>query len=184
MCFITDYDWRASAWEEADGPAPAATRCDECGERIHAGEWRRHVSARECEECRRCEDECSDWYEEDHPDCAGGEHDYGETMDYDCCRRCQTLRDALRAAEEADGCTGEEAEPGLGSMYAEVGDAGGWGNYADEFLRLGLFEAFALVPAPAADDVFEGLAREYPGAACHTAGGPADPWRDIGGEGG
>jgi hypothetical protein len=81
MCFNGDYEWRASTVDETEGPAAARTKCDECHRWINAGEWMKHIYMQEHEACQRCEDSWSDNYEENHPDCADGEHDYGETFE-------------------------------------------------------------------------------------------------------
>ncbi len=163
MCFYRgDSDWYAEVSDDVEGPAPQATRCDECWQRINKGEWRREVVLREHELCQVCE--ASDDDGEGIAPCDDGEHQYGETFDYDCCERCQCLRDAIKAVEEADGCTGSETQPRMAGMHDDIGNGEGWGHYTDRFLALGLTRAFALAPCPEPDEVFEALCAEYPGS--------------------
>lgn len=82
----------------------------------------------------------------------------GDFSSFATCERCQTLRAAIRRVEEEDGCRGSETQPALGALFDQVDD---WGHYADEFLRLGLTDALALVPAPDPDDIEDALCGEY-----------------------
>lgn len=191
MCFTDDgdYDWYPQDVAETDGPAPKATRCDECRQRIHAGEWRRLVVASQYEVgyCPRCEDDG-----DDNESCAEDGHVVGEESEYRSCRRCQDLREAIRKVEEGEGCEGREAEPLFGELFEAVEGGEGWEHYTDAMLRLGLTAVVAAMEAPDADEVFETLAYgrsrypgtrgEYPGAWCRSLDDPHhDP--DTGGEG-
>ena len=55
MCFYHgDYDWSASVVEKDSGPTSKDIGCDECCQKIKAGEWRLHIFMQEHEECERC----------------------------------------------------------------------------------------------------------------------------------
>ena len=143
MCFTNSDGWLAEVYEEEDGPAPKTTRCDECGAYIFPGQWRRSVLMREHEECQACEA----WGDESEP-CEDDCHDYGESWEGDICERCHRLREAVRTVEEAEGCHGEEAVPCYGFLREQVDSGAGWQHYADEFVRLGLWDALPLIPFP------------------------------------
>jgi hypothetical protein len=113
MCFTHDYDWRAEVEEDTVTKADRPTICDECRKIIHIGSWLRHVRQQEYEQCQRCEDGDSCDYEENHPECAGGDHEHGETFDWDCCEACDKVLRAIKAAELEDGCREWESQPAL-----------------------------------------------------------------------
>lgn len=152
MCFYADSDWSASVQETTEGPAPKATRCSECSAAIAEGDYRYHIWQQEYEECQTREEEnyIGDNDEEVMVhDCERDKAacEYGETFNYDCCRSCKTLREAIRKVEEAEGCRGAEAEPAFPCLFDDVSDGEGWDHYAEKFRELGLTDALALVPA-------------------------------------
>lgn len=113
MCFVHDAEWSASVQDVTEGPAEA-TRCDECGEPIAAGEWRRHIFQQQYEECQVC---CNP------PDCECLEamaHEYGHTYDYDCCQRCANVLQAVRAREIAEGCPPHGQQPPLAELWDQL----------------------------------------------------------------
>jgi hypothetical protein len=122
MCFTHDYDWCAEVCDETTGAAEKATVCDECHKPIPAGVWVRSVYQQQHEQCQRCEDEDSRDFEEDHPDCAGDEHEYGETFDWDCCEACDKVLRAIKAAELEEGCKEYESQPALTELSQAMSD--------------------------------------------------------------
>jgi hypothetical protein len=194
MCFYSDPDWYASQVEEDEGPALSDCRCCECRRVIKAGEWRKRVEMQEREDGIYCTPDKGE-----HADgCDGEDCEYdgpGETWAGHFCRDCETLRAAIRKVEEAEGCHGSEAEPSMGGIYDEVGNGQGWMHYFDEFVRLDLWDAVALVPAFDWDDLMEHLAYEghgynryrgpsgpYAGAVCELTDGEPVERFDLGGE--
>ena len=66
MCFYNDdFDWYAEVCRTVEGTDGRATRCIECGAKIAAGEWRRHLEQIEHECCQICEDDCSEIHDPD-----------------------------------------------------------------------------------------------------------------------
>lgn len=110
MCFVHDYDWYPEVTDSADGPGREAARCVECRCLIHPGEWRRWEYQQQYECCRWCSGGGC-------PECEDGQNpDVGESRDWHTCERCVRVLDAIRAVEEAEGCTGEETQPGVGGL--------------------------------------------------------------------
>ena len=184
MCFYHDYDWFTEVSETTEGKADTASRCDECGCRIHPGEWRHSFHMEEHEICRGYGHKESNYglCTTDPDECS-----HGETFDYTSCESCWRIRKAIRQVEEADGCTGVETEPGLGMMFPHVAEGEGIDHYADKMLMLGLANEVALLEADDPDDVLIELSEpiqyyaeaDYPGAWDDDMQGP---W-DLGGEG-
>lgn len=116
MCFIHEGDWVARVYEESVVKLQKPVKCLECFRYIPAGVEFTHIEMREYEDCRRCEDECSDWYEENHPECRAGQHDYGEECEHRICDECQKLLAAIEAVETDEGCVGSETKPPLGEL--------------------------------------------------------------------
>lgn len=116
MCFYhDDYDWIAEICETTAGVSPLAAKCDECGKRILAFEWRCHVYQQEHEECQRCE------YEELEPDDEPCQtHDYGETFNYDRCEDCDKIIRAIEQYELREGCKPHESRPALCDLKEEL----------------------------------------------------------------
>ena len=112
MCFYNDYDWVAEINEETAGVSPAPAKCHECGQRIAANEWRRHVHQQEHVHCERCEDL-------DEGDTCD-RHEYGETYDYDRCETCEKILVAIGRFESANGCAVHESQPALGMLRDEL----------------------------------------------------------------
>ena len=113
MCFDnSDYEWVASINETTSGCSPLVARCNECGSKIEAGQWRKHVYQQESEECYRCE-------ELDEGETCD-EHDYGETFEYDCCEMCEKILRAIEQFELRNGCKVYEARPMLGDLKEEI----------------------------------------------------------------
>ena len=97
MCFYNDdYDWCAEVIRTTEGTDGPPTRCIECGAKIAAGDWRRHIEQIEHESCQICEDDCSESFDPGQ-DPATCEHNYGETWDGDTCRRGRVRRARWRA---------------------------------------------------------------------------------------
>lgn len=183
MCFYHDYDWTADVWEDVLTTDAAPHECYECHARIHPGEPHRWVYQQEHEACRRCEDD-PDWQEEggNDPggeDCKAGNHDYGETFECRICDRCNRLLEAIRRAEEADGCRESEAQPAFGEIR-EL-DREVWEEYAEKFARLGLLDEIALIPRPDAEDAAEMLVDDYPGYWCEEYGEAVPEGAELGG---
>ena len=176
MCFYTDYDWYARSSDSSEGPAKVRTRCDECGQVIHAGEWLYSYEAAEYESCLGCDPDAE--YQREAK--ADGSCDHGEQFSYECCEKCYLLRKAVRVVEEHEGCVGQEAEPPLTELHEAVQDAGGWGGYGDKMLALGLHREYAMVPEPDPDDLVEAIIAAYP--ELHDEWDVDTGW-DVGGEG-
>lgn len=116
MCFYNDdYDWYASVCETTDGASDTETACHECGEKIAAGQWRRHVYQQEHDECQRCE-----WEQLDDDEEPCEQHDYGETYDYDCCESCEKILKAIEALEAEEDCPEHSRRPSLCGLYDEA----------------------------------------------------------------
>jgi hypothetical protein len=169
VCFYNDdYDWCPTIYEESEGPVKSTVRCSECNKKILEGQWAKQIYMQEYEECQLCE--------EMDESC---EHDYGNTYDYYGCERCERLREALRLVEEAEGCSGNEAEPGRGTMFTDVGDGEGWDHYAFQHAKLFPGE---YIPWPVYwDSEVDKLANEYENFHCYSNCRPEEVV--LGGEG-
>lgn len=122
MCFDNDADWYAEVSTIVDGEAQHATTCFECGTKIKAGEWRRHIDQREHDQCQRCEDELGDWWEDGVEPCGEGEHDYGQTFTVDVCQGCCQLLAAIEAVERDEGCPEYARQPAYGELSEAIRD--------------------------------------------------------------
>jgi len=109
MCFYNDYDWYADVNDITEGETDEKQECHECGLVIHPGEWRRQVYQQEHEECHVCEFE-------DGPPCGDGNHDYGETYFYVCCRTCANILKAIEVSEAEAGCPPDARQPAYGEL--------------------------------------------------------------------
>ena len=123
MCFYHDPGWCAEVYEDATGPCPGRSRCEECRCIIHPGEVRRSISMREYEECPECGGE----------GCPDGCH-HGESFECDICEPCCRLLEVIEAVEIANGCRGDETQPGLGELREALRDQGE--EYIDRALEL------------------------------------------------
>ena len=120
MCFYNDdFDWYAEVCRTVEGTDGRATRCIECGAKIAAGEWRRHLEQIEHECCQICEDDCSEIHDPDQ-DPATCEHNYGETWDGDTCQACCNLIEAVRIVEIEAGCPAYAQVPSVGGLLDEL----------------------------------------------------------------
>lgn len=132
MCFYSQgADWYASVVETDDRVSDGTVRCDECRRKIGPGQGYEHTDQREHEECRRCQDECSDWYEENHPDCAEGKHHYGEEYQHDICEECLKFLAAIQYVEADEGCAPSESRPPLGELLEALWDSDSAVAYID-----------------------------------------------------
>lgn len=145
MCFYNDYDWFAEVNETTEGPATAATKCDECGAKIAVGEWRKHVHQQEHECCQICEDDCSGDFiaPEDRSELGTdgkpiGEHvcQYGETCEYDRCEACDKMIRAVIAREKREGCPANAQQPNLFTLWEELYEHGDRREYATEAVAM------------------------------------------------
>lgn len=131
MCFYWEGDWIARLVETESRVSDGSIRCDECRRKIRVGTKYEHTAYREHEECRRCEDECSDWYEPDHPDCADGKHHYGEEDASDVCEECERFLAAVQAVEADEGCSPSESRPPYGELLEAMWESDGAQAYID-----------------------------------------------------
>ena len=123
MCFYHESEWTAMVQEEADTKADEETKCDECHGVIPVGAFLHTLHQQEYEECHACERgdcECS-------PDggkqcCQCSNPDFGETFDYEVCRGCHLLLQAIEKVEEEAGCKGSETRPSLSGMMEELSE--------------------------------------------------------------
>jgi len=111
MCFEPEYDWYADVTALTESEAGARVACEDCGELIHPGDWRRYVYQQEHEECQRCE-----WEELEPGDEPCDTHDYGETWECSLCRDCCNIRAAISAVEADEGCRPDTREPAYGEL--------------------------------------------------------------------
>ena len=149
MCFYNDdYEWSASVCETSEADSGPATKCAECGCKIEPHEWRKHIFMQEHEDCQICQDPFSDDYidrkameaelNDGDADWAAAQlkalddhtHDYGETYDYDCCRDCDKILQAVEDRETAEGCPVDERRPALGEMQESLMEHEQWAEYA------------------------------------------------------
>ena len=126
MCFDNDCEWTCEVCETDYGDASVACKCDECGAKIAAGEYRVHVHQQEYECCRLCEDG-----DEDHDKC-----NYGEAYDYDCCENCSKFLKAIADREKREGCPSYAQQPSLGGLYEEIGERDDAAAYAYEAVQM------------------------------------------------
>lgn len=132
MCFYHgDYDWVARFFKTEDRVSDGTVMCDECCQRICAGQLYEHTDQQEHEECRRCEDSFSSRYEPGNEKCDRGEHDYGETYQHHVCEQCQKMLTAVQRVEEDAGCIGAETRPGLGGLFEGVRESDHREEYFD-----------------------------------------------------
>lgn len=110
MCFDSEYEWTASLCEEDSGPAVKPCKCDECGHKISAGEWRHHIYQQEHETCYCCEEDGVDPCECETPD-------LGETYDYQRCEACDKLLRAVEQHEIDEGCPVYARRPALTELH-------------------------------------------------------------------
>lgn len=121
MCFYNDdYDWCASINEETDGPADADHNCVDCGLKIAAGEFCRHIFQQEDEECQQCglregEQPDPEDVEEGELFC-DGPHEFGEIWNGWICGSCLKAREAINAFETKEGCPSDSREPRPGLL--------------------------------------------------------------------
>lgn len=179
MCFVHEGDWTARVYEESTVKATKPVKCLECFRLIPIGEEYTDIEMREYEECRRCQDECSDWYEPNHPDCADEKHDFGEEMEHRICAECQKLLGAIQGVEEDDGCQGHETRPPLGELREVFWES----DHAIEYIDRARTESPELAMSGYLDRIYE-LTHEYDRVRDETWDeddvGPTD---EIGGEG-
>ncbi len=112
MCFHHDHQWYAAICEidrAAMSDAPVA--CDECHRPIPPGDT--YTSGHQQEH---------DPHDPDEDNPPDAEFDPGEECDWAWCRDCQRLLDAIRAAEEAEGCKGDSTQPALFELYDAMHD--------------------------------------------------------------
>ena len=136
MCFYHgDYDWIARVYEESTVKLQQPVKCLECFRPIPAGVAFTHIEMREHEECQRCQDECSEGYEDCHPACAEGVHDFGEEYEHRTCDECQKLIAAIQAVETDEGCVGNETRPALGELREAMWESNSAIAYIDRARR-------------------------------------------------
>jgi hypothetical protein len=102
VCFYNECGWHAEVVEKTEGELSDVAKCCECHGKISPGEWRRNVFLQQYEvgECPLCLDD------EPHEEC-----ETGETEEYDICRPCAAVLDAIRDCELAAGCKLANAKP-------------------------------------------------------------------------
>lgn len=115
MCFSGEADWTAEIFHEEVAPNDCPRRCDDCRRDIAVGETCRRMYWREYEECRNCSDDAP---------CADDEHSFGQEEEMWHCTECVRFFEAIRAAEEAEGCHGAEATPMIGMLLDELSEVG------------------------------------------------------------
>ena len=127
MCFYPDYEWIAEVHSASYCRLGEQANCLECGRVIDGGEWRKVIEQQEYEECRVCEDEWSDDYDESI-DTEACEHDYGETFSGTICRECLLLLAAIYDLEEKEGCPEDARQPAYGDLGEEMCQDRNWGD--------------------------------------------------------
>jgi len=154
MCFDNDHDWYASLSEDTTGPATESQRCDECRTKSAIGETCRRIYQQEHEECRICENDCSDefidrgemekllgteddeWARSQIETLHDHKHDYGETYEYYCCEACDKVRRAVVAREKQEGCPNDSQQPALGELWEALGEHDDRAEYAKHALAM------------------------------------------------
>jgi len=154
MCFYNDYDWCASLSEDTTGPATEPLRCDECSAEIKIGDICRHIYQQEHEECRICEDDCSEefidrgemekllgteddeWARSQLETLHDHKHDYGETYEYYCCEACDKVRRAVVDREKIEGCPSDAQQPALGELWDALEEHDDGHLYADHAIAM------------------------------------------------
>ena len=116
MCFFVESDAPAIYAERSVKSVRKPRPCCDCGRTIAAGE--------------SCLDISGKWE--------------GEFRFFTTCDRCCALREAVVKVELAAGCGIDEAQPAIGDLRSISRSE--WKHYAAEFERLGLTDAWAIVP--------------------------------------
>jgi len=121
MCFVNDYDWFAEICEITTEESDGTIQCCECWGKILKGDKYQRIYMQEHEECSECDGDLSG------DEC---EHHYGESVIDSTCLRCDALREAVKAVEQAEGCAPEDSEPCVGELFEAVESMDGWADYA------------------------------------------------------
>lgn len=138
MCFYHESAWYAELVETESCQSNGSVMCEECHRIIPEGEGYTHTYIQEHEECQRCyngECACVDDGDCECEECRCDEPEYGESYEYDTCTLCQKVLKAIEAVEIANGCKGEETQPGVGELKTAMWHDEG-GAYAARALQM------------------------------------------------